>query len=323
VRALEVVVLDEQHASPLAVVEVGEHRARQELFPHRLPEALDLAARLRMVRAAFHVCDAVTAQLLLEGGRASPGGVLTPLVGENLTRGAIVRDAALERLHHQRALLVVRHDQTHEIARVVVHEGRDVHALVLAQQEREQIRLPQLIGLGALEALHLGLRLRLGRLALLREPLVLQHAAHRRLGGAQPEEPFHDIADSPRARMRLGMFHIDHRLPARIDLGHQRASPHRRAATRARFERSILAISPRPVADRRVGDLQLSCDLQRRQVLFDHHCGGRLHHIGRPLGARLAVVSPGLQSLFRACTHFVHSSRATLWSPIEGRVLGY
>ena len=37
-------------------------------------------------------------------------------------------------------------------ARVVVHERREVQALVATEQEREDVRLPELVGLGALEA---------------------------------------------------------------------------------------------------------------------------------------------------------------------------
>src|SRR6202007_2053800 len=53
-RTLEVVVLDIERHSALAVLEVGEHRAREQLLPQRLPEPLDLAAGLRMMRPALH-----------------------------------------------------------------------------------------------------------------------------------------------------------------------------------------------------------------------------------------------------------------------------
>jgi hypothetical protein len=116
VRPLEVVVLHEERGPALAVVEVGEHRARQELLPHRLPEALDLAAGLGMVRPALHVRDAVPPELLLEGGRAAPRRVLPPLVGQDLARHPVVGNTACERLHHERALLVVRHHEAHDVA---------------------------------------------------------------------------------------------------------------------------------------------------------------------------------------------------------------
>jgi hypothetical protein len=61
VRPLEVVVLDVQAQPPLAIREISEDRARQEFFPQRLPETLDLPQRLRMLRPAFTVHDAVAA----------------------------------------------------------------------------------------------------------------------------------------------------------------------------------------------------------------------------------------------------------------------
>ena len=67
-RALEVVVLDEQRHPTLTVLEVGEHGAREQLLPQRFPEALDLAAGLRMVRSALDVPDAVPLELGLELG---------------------------------------------------------------------------------------------------------------------------------------------------------------------------------------------------------------------------------------------------------------
>jgi hypothetical protein len=90
VRALEVVVLNKEHRAALAVIEVRKHRAGEELLPHRLPEALDLAAGLRVMRAALHVADAVAAKLFFEPCFPAPGGVLAPLVGQDLARGAVV-----------------------------------------------------------------------------------------------------------------------------------------------------------------------------------------------------------------------------------------
>jgi len=101
VRALEVVSLHIQAEPPRAIGEVGEHRARQELVPERLPEALDLAERLRMLRPALDVADAVAPQLLLELGLAAPGGVLTTLIGQDLAGRTEVGDRSGQRLHHQ------------------------------------------------------------------------------------------------------------------------------------------------------------------------------------------------------------------------------
>ncbi len=69
-----------------------------------------------MMRAALHVSDPVALQLRLELRRASPGGVLAALVGQDLPRRPIVCDATRKRLEYQHASLVMRHRKTHEIA---------------------------------------------------------------------------------------------------------------------------------------------------------------------------------------------------------------
>ncbi len=312
VRTLEVVVLHEERRAPLAIVEVGEYRARQELLPHRLPEALDLAAGLRVVRSALHVRDAVALELLLEGGGTPPGRVLPPLVGQDLARGSEVCDAARERLHHERALLVMRHHQAHQVARVIVHEGRHVDALVAAQQEREEIRLPQLVGLGALEALLLGPGLGLRRFAPRPQPLVFQHPTHRGLGSADTEEALHHVADAPAARLRLRALDCDDRLAAGVGLcgaGSTLAPSPRPRFKRGRSSQPIFA---RPIAHRGVGNLQLARHLLRREPLLHHHRRGRHHHVGRPARARLSAcnVLVILRPSIRFRLHSVRSFRA-------------
>lgn len=212
VRPLEVVVLNKQRRSPLAVLEVREHGPREELLPHRLPEALDLAAGLRVVRPALHMADAMAPELFLEARLASPRRVLAPLVGENLARRPIVRDATGQSFHHERTPLVVRHHQTHEVARVIIEERRHVEPLVLAQQEREEVRLPELVGLGALEAALARPGIALHRRSQLRQALAFQHPAHRRVGGANTEETSHHIANAPAPGIGLETLRFDHRL---------------------------------------------------------------------------------------------------------------
>ena len=95
VGPLEVVCVDEEAESADAIGEVGEDRTRQKLVPERLPEAFDLAERLRMLRPALDVMDALPPQLLLEFGRTAPGRVLPPLVGQDLPRRAEIGQAPL------------------------------------------------------------------------------------------------------------------------------------------------------------------------------------------------------------------------------------
>jgi len=93
-RSLEVVVLDIKRHSALAVLEVGEHRAAEQLLPQRLPEPLDLPAGLRVMRPALHMRDAVAFQLRFELRAPAPGGVLATLIRQDLPRCSVLCNAA-------------------------------------------------------------------------------------------------------------------------------------------------------------------------------------------------------------------------------------
>ena len=314
VRALEVVVLDEQSRATLAVIEVGEHRAREELLPHRLPEPLDLAAGLRVVRPALHVANALAPKLLLEPRLATPGGVLAPLIGEDLARRAMVGNPARQRLEHERAPLVVRHHQAHDIARMIIQERRDINPLVAPKEEGEEVRLPQLIGLRALEAPRRHLGSWLHRRTLLGKPLLFKYPAHRRLGGADAEEAPHHIANPAAARLRFCLLRLNHRLAARIALRACLAVTHRGARflregrTRtplwitARLaptapRRLLQRRSPpcpvflRPLTNRGVRNPQLTRHPMCRDPFVHHHRSSRHHHVLRPRRARLPAFS--------------------------------
>jgi len=142
VRPLEVVAVDEEPEPLLTVCVVREDGLAQPLVPQRLPEALHLAERLRMLRAALHVTDAVATKLLLEVRLAPPRCVLPALVRQHLLGCTEGSERASERFHHERGPLVVRERPADDEARVVVHERRQVQALVASKQKREDVRLP-------------------------------------------------------------------------------------------------------------------------------------------------------------------------------------
>jgi len=297
-------VLNEQSRSPLAVLEVGEHRAREELLPHRLPEALDLAAGLRVVRTALHVPDAMAPELFLEARLAPPGGVLAPLVGEDLARRPVVRYRSRQRFHHERAPLVMRHHQAHQVTRVIIQERRHVDPLVPAQQEREEVRLPELIGLGALESPLARLRFRLRRRSRLCEPLAPQHPTYRRLRRANTEEALHHIANAPASRLRLHALCFEHRLAPCIGLRCAVAVIHRsrfgacRAPARALWitARHVAATAWRPLQrrtpartvllhpgkQRRVRNPKLVGNPLGHELLLHHRPRRRERHVQRP-----------------------------------------
>ena len=296
-RALEVVVLDEQSHAPLAVLEVRKHRARQELLPQGLPEALDLAAGLRVVWAALHVRNTVALELRLELGRPPPGGVLAPLVGQDLAWCTVVRKGARERLQHQSAPLVVRHRQAHQIARVIVEKCRHVQPLVPAQQEREQVRLPQLIGLGALEAHFLALRFTLHRCVRLDRALGLEHPLHRARRSAHPQKALHHIADAPAPSLRLRGLGRKDRCAARLTRGASLAHPHLH-----RHVRPLLSAAPiplRPLQHRGVGHAKAPRRFPRRDLILNHRARHLQAHIHGPASSlctcHLAALQGGVR----------------------------
>jgi hypothetical protein len=188
VRTLEVVGVDEEAKPSLAVREVGKHGAGQKLVPQRFPEALNLAEGLRVLRPALHVSNALAPKLPLEFRAPAPRRVLPPLVRQDLSRVAVRCHPAPERLHHQARALMVRQRVRHDEARVVVHETGQVEPLVPAQEKREDVRLPELVGLRTLEtprAVLVGLRL---RPCLRDQSLLVQDPPHLCLAHPEPLE---------------------------------------------------------------------------------------------------------------------------------------
>jgi hypothetical protein len=233
-----------------------------------------------MMRPALDVPDTVALELGLELGGTTPTGVLPTLVGQDLARRPIIGNAAGERLQYQAALLVMRQCQTHQIARVVVQERRHVHPLVLAQQEREQVRLPQLVRLGTLEALQPRLTLD-PRLDPRRcQPLLLQHPPYRGRRGPQPKVALKHIPDpaTPRGRLRTLHRH-DRRHPRRHHTARLLLPPpgHRQQPRRAAFP--VLAA---PLQHRRVRHPEPRRHLMRAQPLVHHRTRRRQTYVPRP-----------------------------------------
>jgi len=196
VRPLEVVGVDEELQPPLQVGEVGEDRSREKFLPQCLPEAFDLAERLRMLRSAFDVADSFAPQLLFEFRRAAPGRVLPALIGQDLPRRAEGGDALAQRFHHQRRALMMRQRVRHQEARVVVHEGGHVHALVAAQEKREDVRLPELIGLRPFETTRSVLSFRHRRTGGRNQPRIVEDSPDLCLRDPQPRKAREQITDS-------------------------------------------------------------------------------------------------------------------------------
>lgn len=218
VRALEVVGVDEEAEPALQVGVVREDRLRQKLVPGRLPKALDLAERHRMLRPTLDVRDALVAQQPFEGRLPAPRRVLASVVRQDLARPPEAAQAAFERLDHQRRLLVVGQRPSHDEARVVVHEAGQVHALVPAQQEREDVGLPHLVRSRPLEAPRRLRPSRSGGRRGLDQALFVQDSAHRRLRDAQALEAGDQVSDAAGSCAGARLLRLDDRPPSRVGL---------------------------------------------------------------------------------------------------------
>jgi hypothetical protein len=283
VRPLEVVAIDEEPQPTVTVRKIRKHRPRQKFLPQRLPEALDLPQRLRVLRTALDVLDALPSQLLRERRLSAPRHVLPPLVRQNLPRRPVLRDASVQRLHHQLRPLPVRQRVRHDEARVVVHERRQVEPLVPPQKKREDVRLPQLVRHRPLETPRRVLPRRLLSRPIRQQPLFVQDPSHHRLRHPQRLEALQHVADPSRPVLRVLPPKLGYRLALRRRRCRRfRFRPHhprRQAVDATNF------VSLDPVVQRRLVDAEDPADLRRRRLALQrlphqpHPKLHRVHHV--------------------------------------------
>ena len=182
------------------------------------------------MRPALHMGDAMALQLRFELGASTPRRVLPSLIRQDLPRRAVLGNAARQRLQHQHASLVMRHRKAHEVAGVIIQERCDINPFMAPQQERKEIRLPQLVRLGPLEVLHHLLTAYPLRRGLRFDALGSQHPPHCRLRGADPQKAPHHIADAAAAGSGFGLLCRQDRLRPLIwrllQVRSQRRLPH-------------------------------------------------------------------------------------------------
>ncbi len=206
VRALEVVVVDEQSDPALGIAHVDEDRALDALAPERAPEAFDLAERLRVAWPGHDLLDAAFFQLLGERALAAPGHVLRAVVGEDLLRRAVRREADAQHLQHQRGRLTGVQAVARDESAVVIHERDEVDTPVLTlEDEREQVGLPELVGRGAFEVTHL-VRVRMGRHFLEHVTGLVQDRGDRTGAGWQGGTTQQHVADLLATPVRVGLL---------------------------------------------------------------------------------------------------------------------
>lgn len=205
VGALVVVVFDPEADAFTRRLEALELGAGEEVLPEAGPEAFDLAQRHGMLRPRLEVGHTILLQLGLEARGAAPRGVLPAIVGEHLfgrfelSHGlAIDLDDRLGR----RAAKEIRPDDE---ARIIIEEG-DYVSVPAAQPERENIRLPHLVGRGPLEETRAGEVAFFRRVRWRHEFGVVELLPHRLRAGLEKEHPPEPLRDAFDAEGRVLLF---------------------------------------------------------------------------------------------------------------------
>ena len=206
--ALVVVIFDPDFDALARGVKTFELRASEELLPDAFPEAFDLAQRHGMMRAGFEVGDTVLLQLGFESRRAAPGGVLAAVVGEHLFGRFELGDGLAIDLDHGLGSRTAEQIGADDEAGVIIEERDDV-SVPAAQPERENVRLPHLIGRGPLKEARPGEVALFGRSLLRHEPGLVQFGAHRFGAGLEEEHPAQPLRDAFDAERRVLLFEFD------------------------------------------------------------------------------------------------------------------
>lgn len=150
VGTLVVIMFDPEADALTRGLKTFELRARQKLLPKRRPEALDFAQRHRVLRTRLEMRHAILLQLRLEARSATPRSILPAIIREHLLRWLILRDGLPIHFDHRLRRRTAEQIRPHDKARVIIQERNHV-GVTPTQPEREDVRLPHLIGRGPLK----------------------------------------------------------------------------------------------------------------------------------------------------------------------------
>lgn len=265
VRAAMIVMLHPQPdplAGGLEAVELG---AGEELLPDRLPEALDLPQRHRVVRSALEVVHPILLELGLEAGGAPPAGELPALVGEQFLGHAVLGDRPAIDLEDVLRRLAAEHVESHDIPRVIVKEADEVGVLA-PQAEGEDVGLPELVGGGALEAAGCGRAARGLDLGLGEQGLRVQLPAHRLPAHPEEQDAPEEVTDLLDAEVRVPTLHRDGlHLDGRR---HLRLAGPRGPRLPLQARGALRAIGVDPLPQRAQAEVEILGDLRDREAFL-------------------------------------------------------
>lgn len=262
-RAFVIIVFDPATDALPSRLKTFELGAGQELLPDGLPEAFDFAQSHGVMRAALEVVSAVLLHLGLEAGGPAPVDVLTPIVGEHLLGRLKLRGGDAEDFENIFGGMTAEQVSADHETGVVIHEADEVGVLA-AQTERENIRLPHLIGRGPLKEAGPGeITPSLGRTV--HQAFLLESLAHRLGAGRQEKDPAQQLRDAFDPAGGFLLFKLQDFFPNGLGqfVGRATAGPI--------FEPllALLAIAGQPLIQSAGGDVELLGDGAEGKALFE------------------------------------------------------
>lgn len=148
---LVIVILDPIGDSFLGALYGRKFRPDKEFFVDRLPETLDLAKRLGMVRRAPEMMNTIAAQLFFKGCFPTPARVLPPVIGQQFLRLPVFPDRAPIHFQHVFRRLALVYTQTGYIAGIIVDEADQPAVDPGLDPEPHDVALPHLVRSRALK----------------------------------------------------------------------------------------------------------------------------------------------------------------------------
>jgi hypothetical protein len=216
-RALMVVVVNPMLKPAARVGKRRKDRLLEKLPPDRLPEALDLSQRHRMMRRAADVLHTLLAQHLLEARLPAPGHELPPVVRQDLAWCTPLTDCAFQHLEYGVGFLLPKQSPANDVTRVIVDDADEVHRVHPLQLKREDVDLPHRVRARALESSDLRrTATRLGRWVA--KAGVVDHRPHRLGADLDTLVTTKIVADPAHSAVRVGLACLDDLLAERRTL---------------------------------------------------------------------------------------------------------
>jgi hypothetical protein len=145
------------------------------------------------MRPGFEVVRAVFLHLGLEAGGAPPVDIFSPVVGEHFLGRLKLRGRHPEDLQHVLGGVTAKQIRPDHEPGIVIHETDDIGVLA-PQTERENVRLPHLVGGGPLKETGPG-EVAPGFGRTLHQALLLEGLAHRLGAGRKEKDPAQQLGN--------------------------------------------------------------------------------------------------------------------------------